>query len=827
MADDYGRTALCLAARRKSPSIVRLLLRHGADINGRSSGTDSYYLATNYVRPSHDQIQLLPLHAWACEDFSCSATFQDFEDTAIALMEAGCDVNSHDSDGKTALFNWSTHQDGQWASALIRILIEHGADVSAVDDKGNTPLHVTSWKASDTTMKILFDAGGDFNAHRKSDGQTPLMRAINGRCGQLPSDWAEWVHKYRVDPNAVDSDGKTVLHHVLCGDMWTVRTVKQWIQAGADPQVQDHLGQTCCFEHSAVYDPAEEKEKLLPLLQAAGLDINHRDRYGRSVILDVLRCPNMEVLKHLQNHGADLTTRDSKGKTGLHMLASREVSHCSTSSQYLEEQTEYLKLFINAGVDPNTTDHEGNTFLHDAVTNTGRDASTTRLLLQTALAIGADPTTRNHRGRSILHHIAAAPSWDESGQRKSDSEDRLDDFLPPRMDLDVNLMDHDGVTALHLAASRSAVRVCKLLQAGADLTATDHNRRAALHYAAIARNGNALGILADAYRARSLPIDQSDHNCRTALHNAVRSGVPESVHILLEYAADPHIKDIRQRTVLHIISESMEENDIWRLARSSERYRHLQLSNSSCGKDEAKANYKFLPSSLDFVDPLRPLPRRFKDAEPEQDAGVLDDHAQGIRRILHLLLQTQIGIDASAIDVEGKTAVDVAMQFRCGEVLQGLSHVLQETRPSSLVAAAMCDSGLDLQRQGAQLFVRELREVQELNTERLDPATATALLATEVCFANEDVVEKLLVAGADPLAARSDGKTVMHAIAKYGLVSSMERVLETFGNGRYQALLSQDLIHEAAERSQSNIEMIKLLVRNGVDLNAKRETGAE
>ena len=130
----------------------------------------------------------------------------------------------------------------------------------------------------------------------------------------------------------------------------------------------------------------------------------------------------MEELRLMQGYGADLTTRNFQGKTGLYMAASRPMSHHSVDSRECEKQRENLNLFIKAGVAPSSTDYAGNTALYDAMENTGPLASTTTFLLETALEVGIDPETGKHQGRTILHTAAALPFLEHCRYSRSDCE---------------------------------------------------------------------------------------------------------------------------------------------------------------------------------------------------------------------------------------------------------------------------------------------------------------------------------------------------------------------------------------------------------------------
>ena len=107
------------------------------------------------------------------------ASFGDYSrihmEVALALIKAGADVNSRDKKGRTPLFLASTIH--LMNIEAIVALIEAGADVNARDYKGQTPLFQTS-KETYSTLELI-NAGADVNVTDK-EGNTPLSKALQG-----------------------------------------------------------------------------------------------------------------------------------------------------------------------------------------------------------------------------------------------------------------------------------------------------------------------------------------------------------------------------------------------------------------------------------------------------------------------------------------------------------------------------------------------------------------------------------------------------------------------------------------------------------------------
>jgi uncharacterized protein YegJ (DUF2314 family) len=138
--DEYGATPLHDAAMRNHADIILLLAKNGADVN-----------ATN-------EIGLTPLKSAAGNDnTSCAKT----------LLELGADVDVRLTVNKQNLLHNIHSPD------MAKILLDAGADLEAIDDDGETPLHVATINGFADLVVYLIERGANTDTKNK-DGQTPL-----------------------------------------------------------------------------------------------------------------------------------------------------------------------------------------------------------------------------------------------------------------------------------------------------------------------------------------------------------------------------------------------------------------------------------------------------------------------------------------------------------------------------------------------------------------------------------------------------------------------------------------------------------------------------
>lgn len=184
-------TALHLASAFSLPSIVKLLLDAGADPNATSDAT-------------HDLNSTTPmmLAVWWCST-----------DKVRLLLEAGANTNGRYK-GEVSIL----HAAAGWMRdvEMVDFLLSTGADVSARDRFGNTPLHFAcadeeekEWHLGPDIVKLLLGAGADVNA-RNSRRATPLFGLVDG-LGGIPEakEILKMLRKEGVDINATDINHET------------------------------------------------------------------------------------------------------------------------------------------------------------------------------------------------------------------------------------------------------------------------------------------------------------------------------------------------------------------------------------------------------------------------------------------------------------------------------------------------------------------------------------------------------------------------------------------------------------------------------------------
>ena len=600
--DWLDNTPLHLAAELDAGAkdFLTLLLDHGAKLQARNNERFSpldvaivrgtmeavYFLLEKQAdaNAAGGPMRMSPLHL---------AAWTGRRDLAESLLRNGADVRARDGLNGQLPLHWAAlGGDGRIRKealsgsapdylATAGLLLAHGADVNATNRLGGTALHLAVLSGNPAMAKLLLEHRAAVDS-RNDHGETPLFAAVRlaAGLGGLPAGKSitnaaitlvGLLLANHASVNATNLQGRNVLQELLFNDIpgesaviallgrngatGTLRPKDRIVLAArrADLAALDRL----LSEHPEMVDTADDVDGA-PLIQ-------HAVAQGNAAVAEIL----------LRYH-ADIASRDSNGRSLLHLADSREI----------------VELLLRYQADLNARLPDGSTPLHHAAMTRGSS-------LEALLANGANPNLLDDRGQTPLHRAAKFSSVasveallakgadanlrDKNNQSPLDlaMEDHRDDVVAslkkhgvsgpaePRLTSEilgavaqgnlteveaylrqhpesVNLRQEGGVSLLLQAVTSGRIEVVKLLlkyKPDPKLLVDEEHRMF------LTTNDAMIRLMV----AAKADINAGNADGETPLHKAIELGMltgPRLVEALLQNGADPNRKDAVGQTPL-------------------------------------------------------------------------------------------------------------------------------------------------------------------------------------------------------------------------------------------------------------------------------------
>lgn len=321
------------------------------------------------------------------------------------LLEYGASPNTTQPGGETALMTAArTGQPGP-----VQALLKRGAEVSARERRGQTALMWAAAEGNTEVVELLIKSGADINATLPDSGFTPLLFAVReGRAEVVRA-----LLRAGVDVNAATeprkpggktpAKGTTAL--ILAVENGHFELAIDLVKAGADPNDQ-RSGYTPLHMMSWVRKPPRGEEHGAPPPAGSG------------------RLSNLQFVREIVKHGADVNARLKTGKGGLGLYNKKGTTPFFMASATAD--VPLMKLLVELGADP-------------LIKNTD---DCTPLIAACGIHVGSDQATEVAGEEPEV--LEAAELLLKLGAKSND-------------------VDANGETAMHAAALKNLPRVIQFL----------------------------------------------------------------------------------------------------------------------------------------------------------------------------------------------------------------------------------------------------------------------------------------------------------------------------------------------------------------------------
>ena len=427
-----GSTALHWAARGADPVALDLLIKAGADVNAKTRyGVTPLALAVRAGRNAHVQAllaagakvtvadaglpegQTLLMHAARTGNIA----------SMKALLAAGANVNAKETRNETTAVAWAAIANHGEA---VRLLAEAGADLNPasrlttyphtqngvglnglekdVSYVGQTVLPKGGWTATMLAaregavdaVRALADAGANLNAQDPEGTTAMIIAIINGYY-----DVARVLAEKGADPNLADVKGMTPLYAAV--DMHTIPNTF----GRPDPPPMVIAGAVDAVKMLLANGAKPDLTLNAPILKRVYNNGDGRLNAGATAFMRAARGGDLEVMKLLQQAGADPNLVQKNGSTALMISASAGSGRGSDNNpdRVTEDQVmTVMKYLVDLGADINAAGVNGDTAAHIAsTTNLGSPK-----IIRFMHGLGADFTTKNKAGRTPLQAVLRA-----------------------------------------------------------------------------------------------------------------------------------------------------------------------------------------------------------------------------------------------------------------------------------------------------------------------------------------------------------------------------------------------------------------------------------
>lgn len=321
-----------MAAKAGEPEVISHLLNRGVFVD--TFAKPSKQLLHKSQLPSWNEVDLAS-HGdqWTALHF---AAYFGCETSVAILLKHGAQVNKSTTLCAIRPLHLAIRSHAANFVVMVKILVEHGADVNGPDRYHYTPLHVALWLRGGHAgiVGLLLDKGAQINA-KDNSGLTPLHNAVAAQYASI----VDVLLSKGAHINAKDYEGRSPLH--IAVNNATIMGIL--LDKGAHINAKDNWGQTPLHRASKIGKTAS---KSLNLLLDRGAHLDEQDTKGITPLhIAVIRL-DKDTVKMLLTRGAAVDIANANDFAALDIAIWVQIS---SSSEARESAKDIEALVRNFG----------------------------------------------------------------------------------------------------------------------------------------------------------------------------------------------------------------------------------------------------------------------------------------------------------------------------------------------------------------------------------------------------------------------------------------------------------------------------------------------
>ena len=360
-----GNTLLILAVKVENENIVKILVDHGANVNGTNDNKQTplmYAVILNYINivkyllKNGADVNLRDGDDHTINDY---ANIYGVDDKIMALLEEnnydqldysdnksmligaikrgninavsnlafvfGMDLDIQDGNTRDIPLILATKLDNE---IIVRILIDAGANVDIKDDNGNTPLMISASKGNENITRILIDSRADMNIKNNEKNTALILATNNGHenisrilisAGAFETrvDYEE-SKSVEGDEESKSAEGETDIdEHPLITAAKNGEYRMVWALIDNDKVDYDNIVDNEYGMNALMWAVKNGHLNIVNDIINVGADVNLGDKNGKTALIHAVQSGNKEIVEYLLDNDADITLEDDEGRDAI------------------------------------------------------------------------------------------------------------------------------------------------------------------------------------------------------------------------------------------------------------------------------------------------------------------------------------------------------------------------------------------------------------------------------------------------------------------------------------------------------------------------------